>query len=809
MSTISLRLRSFASVRSLRPAGLRFMLVYLFYLAIAIVITWPLVTVLSTEFAGLPDSDAYEMGRHIWWYNHALRTGQPVFFQPLLGYPDGIEGGVLLWSDPLQFFPAWLFAFFMSVPAAFNLSALLTMALNGWAMYWLAWHLTGQKLAPALLAGVVFMAAPTFQGHLAGGHGGLMVMWPVPLYIYALYRLRDRTDKRWIALGALFFFLSPGGHILQTIYVLMPITALFALARLVRREWAWLARVLVTAALGSIVLVVYLLPVASATLTTQAYTAEGGCVRYSADLLAIVTPSFAHPVFVNLEYTHRVLGINIVEGFSYIGVVAGALAIIAVWKERAARWWLVLAVVVWILSLGPLLKVFDAPVTLSTDSYETHITLPWAALQNLPLFNLARSPARFNFVLALAVAMMVGYGAARLWMWLDSARTHSRASLQWVILLVAMVVILWEYQAFLRFPTAPSAIPEAVTALAERDDIRAVFDVPWDNLLSAKEALYLQTGHQQALIAGQMTRRTPVSPAKLWLLQSTLDPALLDEAGVDIILLHKTFDYDGSVEEFTREQLGEPFYEDERIALFEAPDTDDVPVFTTLVTPLTTIDSRAESYIYAPKPGWVRLTGEFQGDGRSVELTLDGERVQTWTVEGNVPFDVSVPLREAGYHTIVLEVEPSCPQNFNEALECRSVVLNDLELGEFTPDEFDVPVVFEHGIQLGGAYTLQDEESVSIWLWWDFEQARSDQDVRFVHIVDESGNLIAQADNTLGIRPAESEWVETVTIALPADLSAGTYRVYTGWYTYPDTTPFPIIGDGGGRALVGEFTKSS
>jgi hypothetical protein len=306
-----------------------------------------------------------------------------------------------------------------------------------------------------------------------------------------------------------------------------------------------------------------------------------------------------------------------------------------------------------------------------------------------------------------------------------------------------------------------------------------------------------------------MTRRTPVSPAKLWLLQSTLDPTLLDEAGVDIILLHKTFDYDGSVEEFTREQLGEPFYEDERIALFEAPDSQDVPAFTTLVTPLTAIDSRAESYVYAPEPGWVRLTGEFQGDGRSVKLMLDGERLQTWTIEGNVPFDVPVSLREAGYHTVALEVEPPCPQNFNQALECRSVVLDDLDLGGFTPDEFDAPIVFEHGVHLEGAYTLQDEESISVWLWWRFEQAWSHQDVRFVHIVDEAGNLVAQADSTLGVQSSGSEWVETVTIALPTDLSAGTYRVYTGWYTYPDTTPFPIIGDDGGRALVGEFTKSS
>jgi len=32
------------------------------------------------------------MTRHIWWIKTALQTGQPLIFQPLLGYPDGIQG---------------------------------------------------------------------------------------------------------------------------------------------------------------------------------------------------------------------------------------------------------------------------------------------------------------------------------------------------------------------------------------------------------------------------------------------------------------------------------------------------------------------------------------------------------------------------------------------------------------------------------------------------------------------------------------------------------------------------------------------
>src|SRR6185369_6001446 len=68
------------------------------------------------------------------------------------------------------------------------------------------------------------------------------------------------------------------------------------------------------------------------------------------------------------------------------------------------------------------------------------------------------------------------------------------------IFIIAIALILFEYQFYWPFPTVSAEIPQAVTALAERTDIRAVFDIPWDNLIEAKYAMYLQTAHQHPLI---------------------------------------------------------------------------------------------------------------------------------------------------------------------------------------------------------------------------------------------------------------------------------------------------------------------
>src|SRR5690348_1866413 len=108
--------------------------VYSFYFAVMVVVTYPLITVISTRMIGHPFGDAYEYTHHIWWIKTALQTGQNPFFMPNLLYPDGLSA-TLLWSLPLQSFPAWAFNFVMSLPAAFNVSALLTLAANGWAMF--------------------------------------------------------------------------------------------------------------------------------------------------------------------------------------------------------------------------------------------------------------------------------------------------------------------------------------------------------------------------------------------------------------------------------------------------------------------------------------------------------------------------------------------------------------------------------------------------------------------------------------------------------------------------------------------------
>lgn len=669
--------------------------VYGLYLLVAVVITYPLITTLDSRVIGHPFGDSTEYLRHIWSFRHALQTGHAPFAYPLLLYPDGLSGA-LLWSIPLQSFPAWLLAFALPLPAAFNIAALLRLALNGWAMYQLVHslqftvHSQEQKTVncrlmtvnclPAFLAGLVFMAYPAFQGQLAVGHTGLLALWPTPLLMLALLRLREDTPRRWIAFAAALVVISSWGGLVLLIYLVAPVVALALW--LARRDRRALRRMLTALALGGLVSALIILPTLGDT------APNAGAVTFSAPLLGIVSPSFNHPLYAGLDYPRRAIGVDPFESASYIGLIGGGLALIGALRRRAARPWLALAAVAWVFSLGPLLKVYDAPVTVSVGGYTTPIPLPWALFQALPGLDIARTPARFNFAVGLAVAVLAGYGAQILFspqrtprsqrFYRLSLRFSASSAVRSLFFLFFALLIIFDYQFFWPMPTIPAVIPDAVAELGEGGDIRAVFDIPWAHPLVDKEGLYLQTAHGLPMIGGHIARETPLNPAKGWLLQTTLDPALLDAAGADIIILHREWD-EPELEAFARERLGAPFYEDERLALFDAPPYTGEPPGFTAAAPRVAAD-RADLHFYTPTPGEVTLTGLIAGDdGRIVSIRLGDERIDL-TLHGEIALRLPLRIEQAGYHTVSIAADPACPRILDAALRCRGLRFEGLAI---------------------------------------------------------------------------------------------------------------------------------
>ena len=768
-------------------------LVYLAYLAVAIYLGAPILTSLSTRFLGADTSDVYEAARHIWWFKTALESGADVFWHASLGWPEGFAA-VQLWANPLQFFPAWLFALFMPLAMAYNLAILLTMALNGWAMYLLARRrLAHDHRVPALIAGLVYMIFPVFQGHLFAGHIGLMAQWAVPLLLLCLFEYADKGGRRWFLGSLLFFSLAWMGHVLQVVYAAAPLTALFMLARLHRRDFTGAARAAAVGLLGTGLLILFLSPILADTLRTPQYTQAGGFVRYSIDLLGLVSPSFENPFWGDIAaYSETVLGSNLGEGASYIGLLGGLLALIGVFSRRRTRWWLLVAFTAWLLALGPLLKVFDQPLAVSIAGYDAIVPLPYALAVNLPLFELARSPGRFMFMFAPALAMLAGCGMSALWS--SQIISQRNRGLRYGFALALAVLLYADYQFFDAFPTVPADIPAAIHDLNARGDIRAIYNAPYNHLLAAKEALYLQTAHGKPLIAGQDTRQTPVDPAKLALLAS-FQPPLLDKAGVDVVILNKVRASEirqlETLFQRARARLGEPFYENGRFALFNNP-ASNAPLDA--FYSVTADEQGRLTYIYQDQSGWLEYRAALQAQNRRVHLLLNDVRLQTQVINGETEVSLPLPIARRGYHTFRIALDPPCPERIDTAvLLCHDVSIASVELESLTTGPIYDPIRIEGGIELAG-YHIPEQfaETFPIRFWWRFAAERSSNDVRFIHVLDENRRLVTQDDASFGHVPAASERAETVTLNLRA-LPAGEYLVLAGWYALPDAIRYDVL----------------
>ncbi|MBE0689958.1 MAG: hypothetical protein IH587_07530, partial [Anaerolineae bacterium] len=196
--------------------------------------------------------------------------------------------------------------------------------------------------------------------------------------------------------------------------------------------------------------------------------------------------------------------------------------------------------------------------------------------------------------------------------------------------------------------------------------------------------------------------------------------------------------------------------------------------------------------------------------GRDFQLLLNNEPIAGGIIDASTTMRIPLPLIEQGYYTIALAVSPPCPAQIAPGQICRALDVEALEVGGFVEADYAAPSLFEHGISLAGhaiAPRADHERLVPIWLWWKFAEPRTQNDVRFVHVLDAAGNLVAQHDGSLGSVAENTARSEEVIVALPDDLPSGEYQIVTGWYNYPDIIPYRVLdGDSSDTAvLLGRF----
>jgi len=511
------------------------------YAFLALLMSWPIVTVLGSRVPGTATwaFDESTFVWNIWYFKHALldlRTSP--LHSGLIWYPLGID--LILYTynffNSLIALPLQL-AF--NLPTASNLSLLFATTMSGFGTYLLAcyvlrsaYSVTGEGRgetdetrqttihAPrstlhvlplaAFLAGLIYAFASNRAVYAALGHYDMVTTQWLPFYaLYLLKTLREPKLKNAVLVGLFFAMAALAEMIFASFLGLFTAVIVLAVWRSWRLHWRALGRLAVALAVAAVIWSPVLVPIAREFLTGDyALTGWGESVKLSADAVGLVTPTALNPIARAASlfrdagaaqadsWTAALRAVEEGKGrFSdintvFLGYVTLALAVLGAWVGRKRlRPWIWSAAVFGVLALGPLLQI-NGRYRFSLDSMlpdGVTFPLPFTLLHFIPFINGNRAPNRSSAILMLTLAVLAGYGAAWLLGRISESRiTHhaSRITSSLVYMSVCLLAafLLAEHLA-VPLPTTDATIPQVYQQIAQEPGKFAIMQLPlgWRN----------------------------------------------------------------------------------------------------------------------------------------------------------------------------------------------------------------------------------------------------------------------------------------------------------------------------------------
>lgn len=464
------------------------------YVLVALVYAWPLVRSFGTALAG-DGFDRYVFLWANWWVTHAISQGKPLYQTTMIFYPQGASLHFLSfsWLNTLVW---WVLRPVVGNVAAYNFTVWWSWPLAGFGTYLLAHRVTGDRRA-AFVAGLVYAFYPY---HFAQrNHLNLLSVQWIP---FALLFLMRATRRGRVVDGLLagFFFACAGlssWHQL-TLAGLLGGLWLFYAWLTERSEWArgnWraLAVMVVTVA-------VLVGPLLAPLVWEQCVNPEGQDPylgkeeETQTDLVAYVLPNLYHPLWGQVAAPVHQRFLRNKDHSVALGYVPLALV-----GYGLLRWHAVKKVRFWLLSLAAFVLLAVGPFPRINGVAYPQVPLPYRLVGwTFPVSSL-RNPERFNIVVGLCLALVVGVAVSDLLHRLSARRVAVAA-----IAVALAALVLLEYWSW-PFPTRPPNVPEFYHQLALESGDFAIVDLPITNDLS-KRYMYYQTVHGKATVTGHVSR---------------------------------------------------------------------------------------------------------------------------------------------------------------------------------------------------------------------------------------------------------------------------------------------------------------
>ena len=151
--------------------------IFLFYLALTLFLTWPLIAHMNTSFYGF-SGDQAGSAWFSWWYKHASAFGGTATFSPIIGFPFGSRLGIPI--EPLNFLVTRFMLLFFNEIIVGNLYVIGSFFVSGVTMYYLVRYISHDRKIAAF--------------------GGLAYMLGVYHAFYAMFIIGALSSTQWMPL---------------------------------------------------------------------------------------------------------------------------------------------------------------------------------------------------------------------------------------------------------------------------------------------------------------------------------------------------------------------------------------------------------------------------------------------------------------------------------------------------------------------------------------------------------------------------------------------------------------------------------
>lgn len=794
------------------------------YTLLTVIMTWPVVTQLNTHLVGTGD-DMWVHYWNGWWVKQVLQQGGDVYHTPLLFHPTGVSlvhhnfawVNIALWLllEPLA-----------GGIAAYNLVHLLHIPLCGLGMFLLARRLT-ESNAIAFVSGLIFAFWPYRMADV--NHPNTISTELLPILMLVILRLFE--DGKPILNGAIAgVVLALIGYTRWQLLILAGfMLVLYLLYTLVWERRLWTRRVVAGLVLACLAAAVLMVPPLFPLVKEQMAGGLPGEVYAVSvtdreqDILAWLIPQYQHPLAALFNWAFPKYGFSDLRlrHSAYLGIVAIGLAAVGVVKQRErqrAWFWLGLAVVCFILALGPRLWFNGGP---------TDIPLPYKLVEWLPPIQMLGHPRRFSALLGLPVAILGGYGALALRGWLRPQERRFAHSAVFVLLLAPLILV--DYHS-IPMSMVSARIPAFFATLADQPDDFAIVGLPGKRH-HTEYYMFYQTVHDHPILGGHVSRLPSQAleyASSIPLIDGMYEQgdinleaddisrqlSLLAEAGFRYIVVDKRLAEPKQIREWGSYLMISPRYEDEEVIVYSTTPVvgQDFSLEREMGGGVGLI--QADLSVEGVRPGdkleldVIWGTTAPPGADLQVEIALvnsEGEIGQaerfdispSWPT-GEWPANAIVRDRYAltfdvwlngGMYDVVLRLlQDGQPVG-------REVQMGEVEI-QLPERNFAVPPIsrevgaaFGNDLRLLGYDLTTEADELHITLYWQALHRMDTNYAMFVHVLDaSSGEIVSQVDVvpygfTYFTVWWEAEEVVSDQIVIPLEgVPAGTYTLAVGAY---------------------------